>query len=191
MSCWTNIEQIMREEKIFQLQSMCYSMKSVEKVFPVKNFGVSCLALIFNLSNQKKIDLGLLRGLLDMTSQTPSFAPNPFEPMAYWSSRVSVSQAIWVQFSKSTETLCALGHFAWHWARQWTDTCVFVLLHSLLFFSSRISSVLIWCWQDLNSLNNLSGSIFCHGYRHNLLAQSATRAKFCPDHIDATPPLPS
>ena len=52
----------MREEKIFQLQSMCYSMKSVEKVFPVKNFGVSCLALIFNLSNQEKIDLGRLEG---------------------------------------------------------------------------------------------------------------------------------
>ena len=46
-----------------------------------------------------------------MTSQTPSFAPNPFEPMAYWSSRVSVSQAIWVQFSKSTETLCAARPF--------------------------------------------------------------------------------
>ena len=27
-----------------------------------------------------------------------------------------------------------LRHFAWHWARQWIDTCAFILLCSLYFF---------------------------------------------------------
>ena len=53
MSCSMSIEQKMCKVKIFQLQSISNAMIYIDKRFVVKNSGISCLALIFNLSNPR------------------------------------------------------------------------------------------------------------------------------------------
>ena len=49
-SCSMSIEQQWFEAKIFQLQSMSNTIACIDIMFAVKNSGISCLALIFNLS---------------------------------------------------------------------------------------------------------------------------------------------
>ena len=51
MSCLMSIEQKLCEVKIFQLQSMSNAIRCIDQRFAFKNSGISCLALIFNLSN--------------------------------------------------------------------------------------------------------------------------------------------
>ena len=53
VSCLMNIEQKLCKEKIFQLKSMPNTIRCIDKRFEVKNSGISCLALIFNLSNPR------------------------------------------------------------------------------------------------------------------------------------------
>ena len=48
-----NIEQKLCKEKIFQLKSMSNAIRCIDKRFKVKNSGISCLALIFNLSSPR------------------------------------------------------------------------------------------------------------------------------------------
>ena len=48
-----NIEQKLCKEKIFQLKSMPNAIRCIDKRFEVKNSGISCLALIFNLSSPR------------------------------------------------------------------------------------------------------------------------------------------
>ena len=51
MSCSMSIEQKLRKESIFQVQSVFNVMVCFDQRFAVKNSGLSCLALIFYLSN--------------------------------------------------------------------------------------------------------------------------------------------
>ena len=44
-------------------------------------------------------------------------------------------EKLW-QVQQLLNLFAAIGHFAWHWARQWTDTHSFPLLHSQLWRSS-------------------------------------------------------
>ena len=60
---WMSIEQKLCREKYFQIQSMPNITKCIDKRFAIKNLGISCLALTFNLNIPKmktlhaKIDL--------------------------------------------------------------------------------------------------------------------------------------
>ena len=49
------------------------------------------------------------------------------------------------------KSLPPLGHFAWHWARQCTDTHAFYIAALSIIFFSWISSVAISRWQGFNS----------------------------------------
>ena len=46
---WPSFKQKICEEKIFQLQSMLNAIICIEKMFAVKNSGVSCLISMFDL----------------------------------------------------------------------------------------------------------------------------------------------
>ena len=48
-----SVEQKLCDVKNFQLQSMSNAITCIDKRFVVKDSGRSCVALIFNLSNQK------------------------------------------------------------------------------------------------------------------------------------------
>ena len=53
MSCWVSIKQNLCKLKIFPLQSMWNAIRCIDQRFAFKNSGISCLAMIFNLNNQK------------------------------------------------------------------------------------------------------------------------------------------
>ena len=72
---------------------------------------------------RKKIALRLR----DVTSYTSFFS------LYRWSSR-SESGDMCLILAGCWNSLQSLGHSAWHWARQCTDTRAFILLHSLQFF---------------------------------------------------------
>ena len=46
-----SFEQKLRKVKIFRLQSMSNAIRCINQRFAFKSSGISCLALIFNLSN--------------------------------------------------------------------------------------------------------------------------------------------
>ena len=80
------------------------SLPCINKRFAVKNSGISCLALIFNLSIPKLIIL--CSKLRDMTSSIPFFSVDRYKLMAQWLRRVAVSRGAWVQILQGTETFC-------------------------------------------------------------------------------------
>ena len=50
ISCSMSNKQKLCKVKIFQLQSMSNAIRGIDQRFSFKNSGISCLALIFNLS---------------------------------------------------------------------------------------------------------------------------------------------
>ena len=51
MSCSMSNEQKLCKVRIFQLQDMLNALTCINQRFVLKNSGISCLAMIFNLSN--------------------------------------------------------------------------------------------------------------------------------------------
>ena len=95
-----------------QLQPKLNVIMCIDKRFPVKNSGMSCLTLIFDLSNPKMRTLHVkigsrLRHMRHMTNHIPFFSVGGYEPMALWLRRVAVSWATWVQFQQDAESLCS------------------------------------------------------------------------------------
>ena len=62
MSCSMRNEQILCKVKIFQLQSMSNEITCINQRFAVKKSGISCLALIFVLSNLRRTILHYVAG---------------------------------------------------------------------------------------------------------------------------------
>ena len=46
-----SIKQKLCKVQIFQLQSMSNTLRHIDQMFVFKNYGILCLALIFNLNN--------------------------------------------------------------------------------------------------------------------------------------------
>ena len=46
-----SIKQKLCKVQIFQLQSMSNTLRHIDQMFAFKNYGILCLALIFNLNN--------------------------------------------------------------------------------------------------------------------------------------------
>ena len=88
----------------------------------------------------------------NMTIHIPFFSSNCYEPMAEWLRLVVDSLETRVRLLHSAESFCPRrGHFAWHWARQCTDTRAFYIAALSIIFFSWISSVAISRWQSCKS----------------------------------------
>ena len=95
------------------------------------------------------------------TSLIQFYSGNWYEPMAQWLLLVktgcresgdmgSIPEECWNALQR---LLRCLGHFAWHWASQCTDTSPFYIA-VLSIFSSWILSVEISRWQSCKSWHN-------------------------------------
>ena len=105
LSCLISIEPKLCEEKVFQLQSKLNAIICIYERFAVKNSGISCLALIFNLSS-----LAILKwkpsGKDWFKVHTLFFLVEWFQLMALWLWRVTVSLATLVYCQQGAEALC-------------------------------------------------------------------------------------
>ena len=116
---------------------MSNAIRCIDQRFAVKNSSISCLVLIYNLSNPRTTILHAKiwfqpSRLWDTTSHIMFLSGDRYELIAQWS---IVSRATWVRFLQGAETLCCtIAHFAWHWARQYTDSHAFILLLSIFLF---------------------------------------------------------
>ena len=124
----------------------------------VKNSGIACLALIFNLSNPRstilheKSDCRLQNTSSNIKSNIPVFFIDWHESMAEWLRQNAESQAAWVRFPLGAETLCSAS------AILRGNEPVSALTRALLYccalynFSlSWMSSVAISLWQGFKS----------------------------------------
>ena len=111
-------------EKTFPIQSMSNTIKCIHKMFAVKNFGISCLALIF-ISFGRSIQFhGLVAGCSELVDMG-------LIPTAY------------------RKSLLPLGHFVWHWAYQWTDMlAIYIAALSIIFSFQNF----VLHWQGFKSL---------------------------------------
>ena len=139
----------MCEEPGFQLQTISNVIIHSNSLA----IGISCWTSIFNLS-KSKLQSSMKKissNLWDMTIHILFFSEDQYRLMAWWLSRLlcctELGNVIDMSLISSSagcwNSLQRLGHFAWHWASQWTDTQAFILLLSLSLFS-WISSVVIW-----------------------------------------------
>ena len=97
------------EMKIFQLQAMSNSITYIDKRIVFKNFGISCLALIFNLSNFSTKILHAKKKLVQgcYIWQTYIFFERDWYKLtAQWLRQVIMSLVTWVRFQQEAETLC-------------------------------------------------------------------------------------
>ena len=101
---WVLSKNCAKRKKKLRLQTMSNAIICIDKRFAVKNSGISCLVLIFNLSIPKLIIL--CSKLRDMTSSIPFFSVDRYKLMAQWLRRVAVSRGAWVQILQGTETFC-------------------------------------------------------------------------------------
>ena len=72
-----------------------------------------------------------------------------------------------------------LGHFVWHWARQWNDTCAFYIAVCSLFFCSRIVWVWTLLWQGLPLNMNIWLPLFWTTWRPATSQDPDTCAGHC------------
>ena len=111
MSCSVRIEQKLCEVKIFQLQSMPNARRYTDKRFPVEDSGISCLALIFNLSNPRttiqhaKTWFKVARCDQSSTVYFSWLKRTRGSDVALWLRRFAASREIWVRFSPGAEPL--------------------------------------------------------------------------------------
>ena len=75
--------------------------------FAFKNSGISCLALIFDLSNPRTT---ILHAKIGFRLQDV-FSVNRYELTAQWPRQVVVCRATWVRFLQVAETLCRPSAF--------------------------------------------------------------------------------
>ena len=122
----------------------------IDKRFAVKNSGISCLALISNLSNLTILQArnqflvakydGSYTVIFDRLIQTHGLVVKLSH--SQWGNTGSNPAGCRILRLSST-----LGHLALCWAWQCTDIRTFILLLSLYFALSRISSVAISRWK--------------------------------------------
>ena len=142
MSCSMINEQKLCEVKIFQLQSMSNAIRYINQRFAFMNSGFSCLALIFNLSYLRSTILHAKKRL-----QVAKHFKWYDESYTLFFSRLTRTNG-WVVKASRRESgdlgsisiecwnsLPPLGHFAWHWARQCTDTRTFYIAALTIIFS--------------------------------------------------------
>ena len=109
----------------------------IDKRFAVKNSGISCLSLIFNLNNPRMKILHAKNWFKVARYDEPHTIF--FGRLIRTESSVvkgNHSLSLWVAWHgfnsrRVLKLTAALGHFAWCWAHQCTDTRAFILLHSL------------------------------------------------------------
>ena len=166
--------------KIFQLQYMSNAIRCIDQRFAFKNSRISCLASIFNLNNlrttvlyaKKSVAGGEIRWVMYLF----------FKPLI----RTNV---LVVKVSRSEsgdlgsfpdefwKSLPRLGHFAWHCARHRAVSALtralFILLCSLKFLFSWISSVSISRWQSCNLNKTIRPPLFWRTW-------TRARASTCP-----------
>ena len=152
------VEQKICEEKKFQLQSMSNAITCIDKRFADNNSSISCLTIIFTLSNQTLTILHTI--FLDKydESNTVFFGGSirTYGLVIKASPSETGDRRIWVRFPQEAETLCspsAILH-----GTQCTKKPFCVPTRALsyccaldIFFLSWISSVVISHWQGLNS----------------------------------------
>ena len=126
-----SIEQNWCKVTIFQSESMSNVIRCINKRFVFKNSVILCLALIFNLSNPRTT---ILHAVPSCEIQWVMYS---FSWRELWTNG-SVLKArcceCGVMSSIPAEcwnSLQLLGHFAWHWTSQCTNTRSFIVLHSL------------------------------------------------------------
>ena len=93
--------------KIFQLKSMSNAIRCINQRFAFKNSGISCLALIFNLSNLRTTILHSKK-MLPAAKHFMSYAfffLDWHEPMS-WLRWVAVSLVVQIQFLLISEIFC-------------------------------------------------------------------------------------
>ena len=132
MSCSMIIEQKFCEVKIFQLQSMSNLIRCIVQRFAFKNSRISCLALIFNLNNPRTTVLLAKKSVTGCEIRRVIYCFFRVTDTNPWLSSEfgdfgSIPDECW-------EALQPLGHFAWHWARQCTDTSAFYIAVLLMVF---------------------------------------------------------
>ena len=153
MSCSMSIEQKLCKVKLFQLQSMLNMSRCIDQRFAFKNYGVSCLALIFYLKNPsmtvlKKIccrwrntmsHILLSFGQFILTNGLPGLLVKVSNRESGNIGSIMIPDECW-------HALQRLSHFAWHWACQCTDTSAFNLniaaLSIIFFFLDFVSGYL-------------------------------------------------
>ena len=140
--------------QIFQLQSMSNAIRCINQSFVFKNFGISCLALISNLSNLRTTILHAIKRMhlakhfkwntVFFTNLTRVYG------LALNLSCCELSDTGWIP-AYYWNSLPHHSHSAWNWASQYTDTLYFLFCCALFNYFSWISSVVTMHWQGFNS----------------------------------------
>ena len=129
-----------------------------QKRFAVMNSGISCLALIFNLSNPR------------MTMQKKRFKVAKYDIRTIWTHGLVIKasgsesgnmDSIHAGCWNSLQCLC---QFAWNWACQCSDTCYFILLLCVIFFFSNfVSGNIALLLKRVLTLNIWTSEFHCFG----------------------------
>ena len=127
------IEQKLWEKKFFQLQSMSNVIRCIAQRFASKISGISCLALIFNISNQWMTILQAKKRF-QVTRNHDSCTIFLVKLMQIYGSVEKASHSESGELGSIPEgcwnPLQPLGHFAWLWASQCTETCACCALYN-------------------------------------------------------------
>ena len=137
---------------------MSNSIVCVDQRFAVKNSGVFCPILIFELSNLKNDDPAS-QSLFKVARYDYSifFFEEQSFPVALWLRRISVGWETWVWFQHWSESLCLLCHRQFWRGNEavigddWTEMlALYSCANCIVFFSSNLSAVIPrWHWQAL------------------------------------------
>ena len=139
MSCSMSIEQKLCKVKIFQLQSMSNAIRCIDQRFAFKNSRISCLALIFNLKNPSTTVLYAKKSVAG--GEIWRVIYRFFFKLSIWTYGLVVNTGCRESGDMGSipddcwNPLPRLGHFAWHWARQCTDTRAFYIAALSIIFS--------------------------------------------------------
>ena len=155
MSCLMSIEQKLCEVKIFQLQSML----NVREDVPIKGLCSRILEFrVWPWYSSWKIRVWqtcMPKNQLQVAKYDESYTS--FFKQLIWTYGLVVktgckeSGDMGSNLDDCWSPLQCLGHFAWHWARQCTDTSAFYIAALSIFFLSWIWSVAISRWQSCKS----------------------------------------
>ena len=117
---------------------MSNAIRCIDQRFAFKNSRISCLALIFNLKNPSTTVLYAKKSVAG--GEIWRVIYRFFFKLSIWTYGLVVNTGCRESGDMGSipddcwNPLPRLGHFAWHWARQCTDTRAFILLRSLIFF---------------------------------------------------------
>ena len=154
MSCSMSIEQNLCKVKIFQLQSMLNAIRLIywSKVC-IQEFWY-CVSW-YSTWKIQVLQSCTRKNLLQMARYDESYYVFLEQLIRTHGLLVNVSRRESGYMGSNPEecwnSLQRLGHFAWHWARQCTDTRAFYLAALSIIIFSWISSVAISLWQSCKS----------------------------------------